>query len=114
MATTSGGTCRSRERDEHERTPPPGAPGATVRTLPCVGGLAQEVRAIDETISRLEAEIAENEASMTPEEVQRVRADHEADMTLLGGLTFEERIAALELVIAELEAREEETNERRG
>jgi hypothetical protein len=77
------------------------------------GGLAQEIRVIDETMARLEAEIAEAEANMTPEEVQRGHAEHEADMAFLGGLALEEKIAALELAIAKLEA-EEETDERRG
>lgn len=80
------------------------------------GGLAQEIGVIDENIARLQAEIAEAEARMPPEEVQRMRLAHKADMAALEGLSLDEKIAALELEIAQLEAQstEQETDEERS
>ena len=99
-------TLRRLERLEQrlKRSPAPGE----------CGDLAREVRTIDETIARLEAEIAETEATMPPEEVHMMRLEHEADMASLDGLSLDEKLAALELEIARLEAQEteEDTKER--
>jgi hypothetical protein len=75
------------------------------------GGLAREVRAIDETAARLEAEIAQAESSMPPEEVERASAEDREFAASIEGLSLDEKMAALEREIAELEAKEK-TEER--
>lgn len=78
-----------------------------VGTLPPPGGgptPADEVREIDREIKRLEAEIAEAQASMTPEGLARNRAEHEEFMKTLDGLELDEQIEALSANIAAIEA----------
>jgi predicted nucleic acid-binding Zn-ribbon protein len=70
--------------------------------------LATEVREIDRTIKRLEAEIAEAEAGMTPAELARKRAEFEEFDATLVGLSLDEKIEALEAEISILEAEEGE------
>ena len=72
-----------------------------------LGGTAQEIRAIDRNIKRLEAEIAEDEANMTPGELAEHRAWQEEENARLDGLSLDEAIAKLDREIAELEAEEE-------
>jgi chromosome segregation ATPase len=72
------------------------------------GGLAEEVREIDRNIKRLEAEIAEAEAGMTPEELARKRAELKEFDASLDGLSLDEKIAALKAEIAAEEERIEE------
>ena len=62
--------------------------------------LADEVREIDRNMKRLEAEIAEIEASMTPEELARSRAEQEKSRTRLEGLELDEQIRVLEAEVA--------------
>ena len=78
------------------------------------GVLAQEVREIDRNIKKLEAEIAETEANMTPEELAENQAWQEEENARLDGLSLDEKIAALELEITRLETQEieEQTEER--
>ena len=76
------------------------------------GGLALEVWEIDRNIKGLEAEIAEIEANMTPEELAQSRAETEEENAKLDGLSLDEKIAALELEIAWLEAQETKDEER--
>ncbi len=67
-------------------------------------GTAAEVREIDREIARLEAEIAEAEASMTPDlELAGARAEDEELEARLEGLDIDEKIAALEAEIEEEE-----------
>ncbi len=66
--------------------------------------LALEVRATDEEMRKLEREIAEARASMSPEEIQRADAEYRKSCDALLKLPFVEAIALLEAEIAELEA----------
>ncbi len=71
-----------------------------------VDHLGDFIRALDERIAALKAEIAEAQADMTAEEVQRMRQAHEADMAALEGLSLDEKIATLRAEIAALKAEE--------
>lgn len=62
-------------------------------------GTAAEIREIDRRIAELEAEITE--AGMSPEEVERSRAEAHAFMESLEGLSLDEKIEALEAEIAQ-------------
>ncbi len=62
------------------------------------------IRAIDREIARLRREIAEEEASMTPEELARKRARQKEDDARLAGLSLDEHIEAVEAEIAALNA----------
>ncbi len=72
------------------------------------GGLAEEVRAIDRNIARLEAEIAKVEAAMPPAKVARSRAEFEEFDKSLDGLELDQEIEALKAEITLLEAEEGE------
>lgn len=85
--------------------------GSLARSPEGPSGLAAEIREIDRHIAELEAGIAEAEASMTPEEVERARAEHKGSMAYLEGLSLDEKIAALE---AEIEEEENATQGRSG
>ena len=78
---------------------------------PQLGGTAQEIRAIDRNIKRLEAEIAEDEANMMPGELAEHRAWQEEENARLDGLSLDEQIAVLDREIAEFEAEEESERE---
>lgn len=62
--------------------------------------LAKEVREIDETIRRLDREIEEVEATLSPEEVAETRRAHDAYMETLRGLSLDEAIVQLDMEIA--------------
>ncbi len=73
-------------------------------TTPMVySGLALEIREIDEEIKRLEREIAEIEAGMTPEELARERAELEEFDASMKGLSLDAKIEALKDEITRLE-----------
>jgi DNA repair exonuclease SbcCD ATPase subunit len=70
------------------------------------GPLATEVREIDRTIKRLEAEIAEAEAVLPLEALARSRAEFEEFDATLDGLELDQKIEALKAEISILEAEE--------
>ncbi len=81
-----------RRLDELERkTAASSAQGRQDRGSP----LADEVREIDRDIKRLGAEIAEVEASMTPEALAQSRAEQEESRPAPAGLSLEDRIRLL-------------------
>jgi uncharacterized small protein (DUF1192 family) len=65
-----------------------------------VDHLGDFIRALDERIAALNAEIAEAEADMTPEELAWERAELEESRTRRAGLSLDEKIATLRAEIA--------------
>jgi len=63
--------------------------------------LGDYIRAVDPKIARLEREIAEERANMSPEEVSRSRAEVEESLAGLDGLPLDEKIRELRAQIAE-------------
>lgn len=64
------------------------------------------VQALDRRIARLEREIAEAEATMTPEELAQLRAWEKESDARRAGLSIDEHIRVLKAEIAEAEAEE--------
>lgn len=75
-----------------------------VRSRIAPSALAAEIRELDCTIARLEAEVAQEEATMTSEELEKQRALDRVFMASLEGLSLDEKIARLEVEIAVEEA----------
>jgi uncharacterized small protein (DUF1192 family) len=73
--------------------------------VPC-SPLAREIQDIDQHIRELEADIAEGDAQMSPEERSREEAELEEFLRSLEGLSLDEKIAALEAEIERLKTSE--------
>ena len=78
---------------------------ASQQVVPC-SPLARDIQDLDQHTRGLEADIAELDASVSPEERSREEAELEGFLHGLEGLSLEEKIAALEIEIERLETSE--------
>lgn len=62
-------------------------------------GLARKIRGIDETIHRLDREIAGELATLPPGEAAEARRVHDTRISTLQGLSLDEKIARLDMEI---------------